>query len=680
MPVHDVAGFVGPCLESLKAQTFTDWEAIVIDDGATDSSRAEAVGVMAGDPRFRLFAGPNGGLSAARNLGLALARGEVIGFLDGDDRWMPDFLSTLLTAMEEHGTDWAASGLRYVPVGGKGGSVHSAIHDAPVPDLAGGPRRVDLTDWREVVRHFPSAWNKLYRRRLIEGLSFDPGTYYEDHAFFWQVAARTRSLAHVPQPLCLQTVGRPGQITRDGGERVFQQFDVLDRLEAMVPALADRGDALAAFRNLAVRLIFERGLVITDAARLHRFVTRARDWLDDHGIDWQAERLPGARLDRFTRAMLCRRLLSVVVPTDGQTDPLWSTLDSLAWQGPPDLEVLVVPDGQHPPRTVATALSWDPRVSILGWDGRGEPAAETAAQRLARARNRGLAAAQGDFIVFLDAGDRMLPGTLDAWVDAMIASGGDDGADVGISGFRIGWDGGALHQGLHDAAPWPEPPADPDPDAPVLPPPAGPLTLDQALTLHALPSARIFRREFLQGAGLAFAPHDLQGWQMMLAAGLTARHALRLPGAGVVQGEAKGTRSFWTSAPAAQDLLAALDEVSAAIPGQSMTDAARLRLLTRAIWEKSGFAAFPDAAARDRFRDDMRTAWTALWTRIEATGGPLQDPFDPYVEPAFRAALMPADAARRLANARRPQALQGTSPPTEDMARDQRPEDTAARR
>jgi glycosyltransferase involved in cell wall biosynthesis len=129
----------------------------VIDDGSTDGSRVEAVAAVAGDPRFRLFAGPNGGLSAARNLGLALARGRFIAFLDGDDRFAPDFLARMVAALQDSGADWVACGLTYVRAGETEGPVHSAIHGAPEMPEDATPRLYDLSDWREVVRHFPSA-------------------------------------------------------------------------------------------------------------------------------------------------------------------------------------------------------------------------------------------------------------------------------------------------------------------------------------------------------------------------------------------------------------------------------------------------------------------------------------------------------------------------------------------
>lgn len=106
VPVWNVAAHVGACLRSLAAQSLPDFEAIVVDDGSTDDSLARARSAVAGDARFRFLEQPNRGLSAARNAGLAVARGAFVAFLDSDDRLAPDCLAALHGALAESGADW----------------------------------------------------------------------------------------------------------------------------------------------------------------------------------------------------------------------------------------------------------------------------------------------------------------------------------------------------------------------------------------------------------------------------------------------------------------------------------------------------------------------------------------------------------------------------------------------
>ena len=85
VPVYKVEQYLRRCLDSIVAQTFTDWECILIDDGSPDNSGRICDEYAEKDKRFRVFHQENVGVSAARNKGLDEARGEWIGFVDSDD-------------------------------------------------------------------------------------------------------------------------------------------------------------------------------------------------------------------------------------------------------------------------------------------------------------------------------------------------------------------------------------------------------------------------------------------------------------------------------------------------------------------------------------------------------------------------------------------------------------------
>ena len=85
VPVYNMERLLPRALRSLRAQTLTDFEAILINDGSKDGSAALCAQAVAEDARFRFIEQPNGGVAAARNAGLDAARGEYIFFLDPDD-------------------------------------------------------------------------------------------------------------------------------------------------------------------------------------------------------------------------------------------------------------------------------------------------------------------------------------------------------------------------------------------------------------------------------------------------------------------------------------------------------------------------------------------------------------------------------------------------------------------
>lgn len=99
-------------LDSIAAQTFTDFEVIVVDDGSTDDGAAIVADYL--DARFRMIRQANAGPGAARNAGLAQARGEFIAFLDADDEWLPNYLHDSVCLLESFGSEVAAVTCGYI--------------------------------------------------------------------------------------------------------------------------------------------------------------------------------------------------------------------------------------------------------------------------------------------------------------------------------------------------------------------------------------------------------------------------------------------------------------------------------------------------------------------------------------------------------------------------------------
>lgn len=100
VPVYKVEKYLPECIESVLAQTFTDFELILVDDGSPDDSGKICDAYAARDPRIRVFHKENGGVSSARNLGLDYARGEWVAFVDSDDWVERDYIDTLLRGLD----------------------------------------------------------------------------------------------------------------------------------------------------------------------------------------------------------------------------------------------------------------------------------------------------------------------------------------------------------------------------------------------------------------------------------------------------------------------------------------------------------------------------------------------------------------------------------------------------
>lgn len=105
MPVYKAEKYLPQCIESILAQTFTDFELLLIDDGSPDRSGEICDEYVRKDHRIRVFHQQNRGVSAARNLGLEQAVGEYIAFVDSDDYVLPDYLKDLYDSLQDSGPE-----------------------------------------------------------------------------------------------------------------------------------------------------------------------------------------------------------------------------------------------------------------------------------------------------------------------------------------------------------------------------------------------------------------------------------------------------------------------------------------------------------------------------------------------------------------------------------------------
>lgn len=102
VPLYNKAPYITKALESVKTQTVTDWECIIVNDGSTDNSVEIVERLMINDDRFRLINQKNAGVSAARNKGIAESKGEYVCFLDADDWWAPTFLEKMMRLVADY--------------------------------------------------------------------------------------------------------------------------------------------------------------------------------------------------------------------------------------------------------------------------------------------------------------------------------------------------------------------------------------------------------------------------------------------------------------------------------------------------------------------------------------------------------------------------------------------------
>jgi glycosyltransferase involved in cell wall biosynthesis len=207
VPACNSAWSIRRTLNSVAAQTWRDFEAIVVDDGSTDATAEVVAGFAARDRRFRLIRQPNRGASAARNRGLQVAAGEFLAPLDSDDLWSPDFLERTVCALVAAGEDTAFAFARSVWI-----DERDRVLARPSGRL---PERID---YRELLLRNPvgNGSAALFRRRaVLEAGGWDEAfararRCAEDFELLLRVAARGRIVA-VDEPLVFYRVCSRGK-------------------------------------------------------------------------------------------------------------------------------------------------------------------------------------------------------------------------------------------------------------------------------------------------------------------------------------------------------------------------------------------------------------------------------------------------------------------------------------
>ena len=215
IPFYNVENYIEKCINSVKAQTFTDFECILIDDESPDSSKQIAEKLIENDSRFRIITQQNKGLGGARNTGLDNAKGEWIAFLDSDDWWHLDFLEKMYYYTTQNDVD--IINCRYENVNNTGETI-GINTTLPIGNYTNKEQLISF------YLTYPTAWNKLYRKKLWDNLRFPEKVYYEDLATVFQLVFKAQNILFVDDILVSYNL-REGSITKH-----FSNKQVSDRI------------------------------------------------------------------------------------------------------------------------------------------------------------------------------------------------------------------------------------------------------------------------------------------------------------------------------------------------------------------------------------------------------------------------------------------------------------------
>lgn len=222
IPVYNAEEWLMEALESLQGQTYSDFEAIIVDDGSTDRSPIICKQFCDQDTRFRLTRQSNAGVSAARNLGMEMAEGEWIAFMDADDIMPPDALEVMMHHAKKSGAGIVAGGyVRGIPNKIPTGYGHSMTIPSETAILIGLYQMKILNN----------PWGMLNHSSVFNGnvpLRFRK-CRYEDLDIFYQAFERTDKVCIIDRTVYFYR-DTPGSFINTWSDARFDVLDVTDRI------------------------------------------------------------------------------------------------------------------------------------------------------------------------------------------------------------------------------------------------------------------------------------------------------------------------------------------------------------------------------------------------------------------------------------------------------------------
>lgn len=194
VPVYNVESYLEECLDSIIHQTFQCLEIILVDDGSSDRCPEICDRYALEDDRIRVIHKENGGLSDARNAGMAVMTGDFVLFVDSDDYVAADMIECLMGIALEHGADIVECGFVKTESSATKRPPHSKVSNLGPPRIFSAEQaleRLMLHELKQVV------WNKLYISSVVDGLLFEKGRLNEDEFWTYQVFGKAGQVVQI---------------------------------------------------------------------------------------------------------------------------------------------------------------------------------------------------------------------------------------------------------------------------------------------------------------------------------------------------------------------------------------------------------------------------------------------------------------------------------------------------
>jgi len=386
IPIYNAEKYLEQCLNSIKNQTYKNFEVIMVNDGSKDESETICKRFSEDDSRFRYFTKSNEGVSSARNLGLDNVKGDFITFIDSDDWIAEKHLELLINSIKKTNSDIVVS--CYKEFDNNIDTYYTIVYTKQEKNLLNFEKmnRDDfLTIFPKLMSInvcFNNAVAKLFRKELVNNLRFDTSIKYgEDLDFYFSLYLNVESVSYVDELTYVYRIHGDSTTSNFNQEYAEQELSIFKK---MFKKIQEIGLPTIHYFNKFQKLLKARVNYIKNKVLLNEHL----DFLKN---------IEGTVTYPNT-------LISVVIPIYNVSPYLRLCLESIENQTYPYFEVLLVNDGSrdNSEDICQEFVNKDKRFRYFEQENLG----------LSAARNTGILNSKGEFITFIEGDDFVVPNYL----------------------------------------------------------------------------------------------------------------------------------------------------------------------------------------------------------------------------------------------------------------------------
>ena len=387
IPIYNAEKYLEECLNSIKSQTYKNFEVIMVNDGSKDDSETICMNFLRSDSRFRYLKKANGGVSSARNLGLDNVKGDYITFIDADDWVDENHLEILIDGIIKNNCEVAISSyMRFINTRETYLINIYSNQEKYLLNYGKMNREKFLTELPKLIsinNSFNCAVSKLFSRRLVEDIRFDSNIIYaEDLDFYFKLYLKANNFIFI---------NAETYIYRQHDESTTSGFSQIHAEQE-----------LSVFKKMYETALILGIPTVNYVRKLQTLIDFRNDFLENKELLAEYKQFLSDAREIQTYP---QKLISIIVPIYNVYPYLQLCLESIENQTYPHFEVLLINDGSRDDSKdiCQEFINKDKRFRYFEQENLG----------ISAARNTGIVHSNGEFITFIDGDDFIDPNYLE---------------------------------------------------------------------------------------------------------------------------------------------------------------------------------------------------------------------------------------------------------------------------